>query len=206
ASFLGGETEGEGDDGSSFESLGARPDGRITNLAQHVAHGWAELPMPVIAAVHGHALGGGIQIALGADIRIVSPEAKMSVLEIRWGLLPDMSGIPALIRLVGLDIAKELAFTGRFVEGDEAVQLGIATRSEADRHAVEMELAHDIARKSAHAILGMKHLLNAAGTRPLSESLVEETRFMIDLIGSKSQMEAVMAHMEDRSADFADPD
>lgn len=211
ASFLGGgaaaDDADEGDDGggSSFDALGRRPDGRITNLAQHVAHGWSELPMPVIAAVHGHALGGGIQIALGADIRIVAPDARLSVLEIRWGLLPDMSGIPALVRLVGLDVAKELAFTGRFMSGEEAVELGVATRTAEDPRTAAFELAHEIAGKNPHAIRGMKQLLNAAGTRPLAESFVEETRLMIELIGSPNQTEAVMAHLEQRPPTFSDP-
>ena len=89
---------------------------------------WTELPVPVIAAVHGVALGGGIQIALGADLRIVAPDARLSVLEIRWGILPDMTGLQMLPRLVGLDVAKELTFTGRMVSGEEAVALGLATR------------------------------------------------------------------------------
>ena len=102
--------------------------GGITNVAQQAVYTWTELPVPVIAAVHGVALGGGIQIALGADLRIVAPDARLSVLEIRWGILPDMTGLQTLPRLVGLDVAKELAFTGRMVSGEEAVALGLATR------------------------------------------------------------------------------
>src|SRR5699024_1205738 len=132
ASFMGARPEGgsgdpsraeaaaESEGASSFDMLGERPEGRITNLAQHVAHGWSELPMPVIAAVHGHALGGGFQIALGADFRIVTPLAKLSLMEIRWGLLPDMAGIPALAKLISLEAIKELAFTGRILDGYEA--------------------------------------------------------------------------------------
>lgn len=209
ASFLGTGDDGATDDGdgggSSFDMLGHRPDGRITNLAQHVARGWTDLPVPVIAAVHGHALGGGIQIALGADIRITAPDAKFSVLEIRWGLLPDMTGLQSLSRLVGLDVAKELAFTGRFVSGTEAVELGVATRVADDPRSAAMDLAHEIAGKNPHAIRGIKELANATGTRPLAESLREETRLMVELIGSPNQMEAVMAHFEQRAPEFVDP-
>ena len=92
-------------------------EGRITHLGQQVAWVWQEVPVPVIAAVHGHALGGGIQIALGADIRIVHPEAQLSVREVHWGLVPDMTGTLTLTRLVRPDVAKELTFTGRMVTG-----------------------------------------------------------------------------------------
>lgn len=207
ASFMGGGDSGEtGERTSSFDMLGERPDGRITNLAQHVAHGWSELPMPVIAAVHGHALGGGIQIALGADIRIVAPDAKLSVMEIRWGLLPDMSGIPTLERLVGIDVAKELAFTGRIVSGLEAVELGIATRVSEEPREAALALAREIAGKNPHAIRGIKALANAAGTRPLADSFRDETRRMVELLGSANQLEAVTAELEGRPPNFVDPE
>src|SRR6188508_2776899 len=107
------------------ESLGAIGDtgGRITHLGQQAAWVWQELEVPVIAAIHGPALGGGLQIALGADLRIVAPDAKLSVLEARWGLIPDMIGTAMLPKLVGLDVAKELTFTGRIVSGEEAVAI-----------------------------------------------------------------------------------
>lgn len=201
-SFMGG-GGGEGG-GGNFDLLGERSHG-IANLAQQVAYTWTSLPVPVIAAVHGAALGGGFQIALGADIRFVAPDAKLSVLEIRWGLLPDMTGVQSLVRLVGLDRAKELAFTGRFVSGKEAVELGVATHVAEDPIAAAHELASEIAGKNPHAIRGMKELFNAAGTRPLAESFVEETRLMASLIGSPNQVEAVMAYLEKRPASYEDP-
>ncbi len=203
--FMGGEPPADGDEPSSFSLLGGRDDGRIANVAQQVAYTWTELPVPVIAAVHGVALGGGIQIALGADIRIVAPDARLSVLEIRWGLLPDMTGLQMLPRLVGLDVAKELAFTGRMVSGTEAVELGLATRVADDPRAAALELAAEIAGKNPAAIRGMKALLNAAGTRPLAESFIEETRLMTEIIGSPNQMEAVGAYFEKRPPNFTDP-
>ena len=198
-SFLGGAS-----DGDSFDLLGGREAGRIANLAQQAAYTWTELAVPVIAAVHGVALGGGIQIALGADIRIVAPDATLSVLEIRWGLLPDMTGLQMLPRLVGIDVAKELAFTGRMVSGTEAVGLGLATRVADDPRAAALELASEIAGKNPAAIRGTKALLNATGTRPLAESFLEETRLMTELIGSPNQREAVTAYFEKRPANFTD--
>lgn len=205
ASFMGGGLDTGAGDGPPVDLLGGRTEGRIANLAQQVAHTWIELPVPVIAAVHGVALGGGIQIALGADLRIVAPDAKLSVLEIRWGLLPDMTGVPSLVRLVGLDVAKELAFTGRMVSGTEAVALGLATRVADDPRAAALELAAEIAGKNPAAIRGMKSLFNAAGTRPLAESYQEETRLMVELIGSPNQVEAVTAFFEKRPPVFTDP-
>lgn len=205
--FMGGERGSDDDhaEPSSFSLLGGREQGRIANIAQQVAYTWTSMPVPVIAAVHGVALGGGIQIALGADIRIVAPDAKLSVLEIRWGLLPDMTGLQMLPRLVGLDVAKELAFTGRMVSGTEAVALGLATRTAEDPHGAAMALATEIAGKNPAAIRGMKALLNDAGTRPLAESLLEETRLMNDIIGSPDQLEAVGAYFEQRPPVFTDP-
>lgn len=200
--FMGG---GGDDGGASFDVLGGRAEGRIANVAQQVAYTWTALPVPVVAAVHGVALGGGIQIALGADIRIVAPDARLSVLEIRWGLLPDMTGLQMLPRLVGLDVAKELAFTGRMVSGTEAAQLGLATRVADDPHGEAMALAREIASKNPAAIRGMKALLNDAGTRPLADSFKEETRLMTEIIGSPNQIEAVMAYFEKRPAVFTDP-
>ncbi|NED51687.1 enoyl-CoA hydratase, partial [Micromonospora aurantiaca] len=134
------------------------------------------MPQPVIAAVHGHALGGGLQIALGADIRIVAPDAKLSVLEIRWGLIPDMTGTAALIRLVGEDVAKELTFTGRMVSGEEAVRIGLATRTADDPRAAATELAREIAGNSPDAVRSAKRLLNRAADHDLAGQFLEESR------------------------------
>jgi len=193
-----------GSNGGPVARLAARDAGRITNLAQQAVYTWTELPVPVIAAVHGVALGGGIQIALGADLRIVAPDAKLSVLEIRWGLLPDMTGLQVLPRLVGLDVAKELAFTGRMVSGEEAVQLGLATRVSERPREDALALAHEIAGKNPAAVRGIKALLEAAGTRPLAESFLEESQLMGELIGSPNQAEAVRAYFERRDPVFTD--
>jgi enoyl-CoA hydratase/carnithine racemase len=190
----------EGDDGS----LGAIGDtgGRITHLGQQACWVWQELEVPVIAAIHGAALGGGLQIALGADLRIVAPDAKLSVLESRWGLIPDMTGTAILPKLVGLDIAKELTFTGRMVSGEEAVALGLATRVADDPRAAALELAADLATKSPDALREGKRLLNLSGTRPIAEQFADERATMASLIGSPNQVEATMAYFEQRPPRF----
>ena len=186
-------------------SLTDRLPGKVTNLFQEAVHVWTSLEVPVIASCHGPVLGAGFQLALGADIRFSTPDAKWSILEIRWGLLPDMTGIPSLIRLVGLDVAKELAYTGRMVSGTEAGALGVVTHVVEDPHAQAIALAGEIASKNPHAIRGMKSLLNAAGNRSLRESFVEESRLMASLLGSPNQVEAVMAYFEKRPAVYVDP-
>ena len=194
------------DSGAGVTSrLGDRSAGRITNHAQHAAYVWAELPVPVIAAVHGVALGGGLQIALGADLRIVSPDARLSVLEIRWGLIPDMTGTHTLRRLVGLDVAKELTWTGRMVSGEEAVSLGLATRVADDPHGAAMELARQFASSNPHAIRAGKRLLNQSGIVDAAQQFMDESKEMGALIGSPNQVEAVTAWFEKRDPDFADP-
>ncbi|HWO47511.1 MAG TPA: crotonase/enoyl-CoA hydratase family protein [Solirubrobacterales bacterium] len=184
--------------------LGAIGDtgGRITHLGQQAAWVWQELEVPVIAAIHGPALGGGLQIALGADLRIVAPDAKLSVLEARWGLIPDMTGTVMLPRLVGLDVAKELTLTGRMVSGEEAVQLGLATRVADDPRAAALELAADLVTKSPDALREGKRLLNLSGTRPLADQLLDERVTMGSLIGSPNQVEATTAYFEKRPPSF----
>ena len=179
-------------------------DERITHLGQQAAHVWQELEVPVIAAVHGVALGGGAQIALGADLRIVAPDARFSILEIRWGLIPDMTGTAMLPHLVGLDVAKELTFTGRMVGGEEAVRIGLATRVAEDPHADALVLAAEIAAKSPHAVRGAKRLLNASPGRPVAEQFADERRTIASLIGSRNQVEAVSAYFEKRDPVFDD--
>ncbi len=197
----GGGSEGNGAS-AGVGRITDRLEGRITNLPQQAAYGWTEMPAPVIAALHGPVLGGGLQIALGADIRIVAPDATLSVLEIRWGLLPDMTGPQVLPRLVGLDVAKELTFTGRMVPGTEAVALGLGTRLSESPREEALALATEIAGQNPEAIRGAKALLEGAGRRPLAEALLDESRRMAGLIGSPNQVEAVTAYFEQRRPEF----
>lgn len=195
------------DRGSGVTSrLGDRSSGRITNHGQQAAYTWAELPVPVIAAVHGVALGGGLQVALGADLRIVAPDAQLSVLEVRWGLIPDMTGTHTLRRLVGLDVAKELTWTGRMVSGEEAVTLGLATRASEDPRAEALSLAEQIAASNPHAIRAAKRLLNQSGIVDVAQQFRDESREMGELIGSPNQVEAVKAWFEKREPVFRDPE
>jgi enoyl-CoA hydratase/carnithine racemase len=184
----------------------ARTDGRITHLAQQAAHGWSEVQAPVIAAIRGHCLGGGLQIALGADLRIVHPDARLAVLEIRWGLTPDMTGTATLPRLVGPDVAKELTWTGRTVPGDEAVRLGLATRLSDDPLADALALAGEIATKNPQAVRGAKRLLDQSLRADLAEQYATEREVIGSLAGSPNQAEAVAAFFDEREPSFADPE
>jgi enoyl-CoA hydratase/carnithine racemase len=186
-------------------SISDRLEGSIANWAQQAAYGWTELPVPVIAAIHGVALGGGAQIALAADIRIMAPDARLSILEIRWGLVPDMTGTASLARLVPLDVAKELTWTGRMVEGEEAVRLGLASRVSDDPHKDALALATDIAGRNPDAIRAGKRLLQQSGQVSLAQQFLDESAEMGRLIGSPNQMEAVSAFFEKREPVFGDP-
>jgi enoyl-CoA hydratase/carnithine racemase len=174
----------------------------LANTAQQVAWGWRELPVPVIAAVHGVAFGGGLQIALGADVRIVHPDTKLSVMEVKWGLVPDMAGIVLMAELVRADIVRELTFTGRVVSGTEAQQIGLATRVSCDPLADARALAAQIAGMSPDAIRAAKRLLNGSSGVPKAEVLMAESVEQKALIGSPNQREAALAGLEKRAPVF----
>jgi enoyl-CoA hydratase/carnithine racemase len=197
-----GEREKKADAGGLLAKRGQSP----ANFAQQAGWVWRELPVPVIAAVHGVAYGGGLQIALGADIRIIAPDARMSVMEIKWGLIPDMSGTQTLRHLVRDDIARELTYTGRVVSGEEAVRLGLATQVHDDPRAIAKEMAREIASKSPSAIRAGKVLLNETRLLPIDEGLRLEARLQAGLIGKPNQIESVKANMEKRAPRFGDPE
>ena len=177
----------------------------IANAPQQSAWGWHDLPVPVIAAVHGVAFGGGLQIALGADIRYVSSDVQLSVMEIKWGLVPDMAGIALLRELVRGDVARELTYSGRIINGDEAVRLGLATWAGSDPLAHAREMARNIARSNPDAIRAAKRLLNRSADADAAALLVSESREQDRLIGSPNQLEAVRAGMEQRPPEFSAP-
>lgn len=183
---------------------GAMATGRITHLGQQVCWVWQELPVPVIAAVHGHALGGGLQIALGADIRIVHPDTKMSVREVYWGLVPDMTGTFILSKLVRPDIAKELTFTARIFSGTEAAELGLATKLSATPYDDALALAHEIAGLSPGAVRGSKRLFNRILDEGAAEQFAAERSTIGAQIGTPNQIEAVMAGMGNRPPVYSD--
>jgi len=179
--------------------------GQVANIAQRVAYDWQRLPMPVIAALHGNCLGGGAQIALGADIRITAPDLKLCVMEIRYGLIPDMGISQALPALVPLDVAKEIVFTGRTIDADEALELSLVTRVADDPRAEALALAAEIATKSPHAIRAGKELLNAAYTGRSESVLKLEAELQRALVGSPNQIAAVTSAMTKEPAEYADP-
>jgi enoyl-CoA hydratase/carnithine racemase len=176
----------------------------IANAPQQSAWGWRDLPVPVIAAVHGVAFGGGLQIALGADIRYVSSDVKLSVMEIKWGLVPDMAGIALLRELVRGDVARELTYSGRIIDGAEAVRLGLATWAGSDPLAHARDIARNIARSNPDAIRAAKRLLNRSADDDAAAILASESREQERLMGSPNQLEAVRAGMEQRAGVFGD--
>ncbi|MEY2553570.1 MAG: hypothetical protein QOC57_1430 [Ilumatobacteraceae bacterium] len=184
---------------------GAMKEGRITHLGQQVCWVWQEIPVPVIAAVHGHALGGGLQIALGADIRIVHPDTQMSVREVHWGLVPDMTGTLMLSSLVRADVAKELVFTARVFDGREALALGLATRLSDTPRDEAMSMAGEICGHSPDAIRGAKALLNRLFNAGAADQFAAERDVIGSVIGRPNQIEAVMANFEKRPSAFTDP-
>jgi enoyl-CoA hydratase/carnithine racemase len=195
---------GERDQGSRQGNPAAMAEGRVTHLGQQTAWVWQELAVPVIAAVHGHALGGGIQIALGADIRIVHPDTQLSVREVHWGLVPDMTGTYTLARLVRPDVAKWLTFTAAVIDGRQAFELGLATKLSETPYDDAMALAREIAGRSPGAVRGAKELLNRAYAGDAADQFAEERRVISSQFGTANQKEAVVASFEKRAPVFSD--
>jgi enoyl-CoA hydratase/carnithine racemase len=185
----------------------ARDGDRVANFAQRVTYDWSLVPAPVIAAIHGNCFGGGLQIALGADIRIAAPDAKLSIMEIKWGLVPDMGLTQTLPRLIPIDVAKELTFTGRIVSGSEAVELGLVTRTAEDPLSAALALADEIAQKSPDAVRAAKRLYDETWTsNDTAAALVLESQLQTGLIGKPNQIAAVVAGMSGEQPVFADPE
>ncbi|MGN6375765.1 MAG: crotonase/enoyl-CoA hydratase family protein [Sphingomonas sp.] len=173
-------------------------------LPQHVAWGWRMLPMPVIAAVHGVAFGGGFQIMAGADIRIAAPGTRFAVREVHWGLVPDMAGFTLWRSLVRDDVLRELVYSAREFDAAEALHHGFVTRVADEPHAAAMDLAHAIAARSPHAVRGAKRLLNMAHDADPRAMLAAETAEQLQLIGKANMMEAVAANLAKRRPRFED--
>jgi enoyl-CoA hydratase/carnithine racemase len=158
----------------------------------------------VVAAIHGNCFGGGLQIALAADVRIAAPDARLSVMEARWGLIPDMSITRTLPRLVAIDVAKELTYTARTVSGQEAAELGLVTRLSDDPLATAMELAREIASRSPDAVRRAKRLFDEAWTCAREETLALEARLQGELIGTPNQLAALAAGLTGQQPEFSD--
>lgn len=177
----------------------------VANKPQWAAWQWREMPVPVIAAVHGVALGGGFQIALGPDIRYVAPDTRFSVMELKWGLVPDVAGTQLMRHLAREDIVRELTYTARIFGATEAKEYGFVTRICEKPLDEAMALAREIAGKNPHAIRAAKRLLNEAVLVDPQTGLQAESDEQVKLIGSRNQIEAVSANMAKRAPAFVDP-
>jgi enoyl-CoA hydratase/carnithine racemase len=202
AAMASGERQGDRD--TSAALLTPKRTAGGANRAQQACMVWREIPVPVIAAVHGVAFGGGFQLALGADLRFVAADVKLAVLEIKWGLIPDMAGMVLMRGLVRDDVARELTYTGRIFGGEEAVAMGLATRVCENPLSDALAMAAEIAGKNPDAIRAGKRLLNLMGEGDQHAILLAESQEQGALIGSKNQVEAVMANLRKREPSFAD--
>ena len=175
-----------------------------SNKFQQVATQWRKLPVPVVCAIHGVCFGGGMQIASGADIRVAAPDARMAIMELKWGLVPDMGGYSLWRGLVRDDMLRELIYTNRQFTGEEALEYGLATFVDNDPHARATQIAATIAARNPHAIRAAKRLSNAMHEHGNDRLLIEESREQDAIMRTENQIEAVMAGMAKRAPAFQD--
>lgn len=187
-----------------FADFGKRTHG-IANLAQHLVWLWRELPVPVIAAVHGVAFGGGFQLALGADLRYVAPGTRLAVIETKWGLVPDMAGTQLMRHLAREDVVRELTYTARIFSAEEAHAYGFATEVVANPLVAALSTAREIASRSPDAIRAAKRLLNLAAGCDAATGLAAETAEQASLLGKANHVEAVRANLENRIPNWTNP-
>ncbi|NUT13307.1 MAG: crotonase/enoyl-CoA hydratase family protein [Cupriavidus sp.] len=181
--------------------LGQRTHG-ISNRLQYACMVWRELPVPVFAAVHGVAFGGGLQVALGADVRYVAPDARLSVMELKWGLVPDMAGMVLTRGLVRPDVLRELVYSARVLSGAEACELGLGTYLADEPRAAALAAAREAAQKNPDAIRAAKRLMAVAERGDHAAILQAESDEQDRLVGSPNQREAVLANLEKRAPRF----
>lgn len=174
----------------------------LANRAQYTSWVWRELPVPVIAALHGVVFGGGCQISIGADMRFAAPGTKICIMEMRWGLVPDMGATPYLPHLLRDDVLRELTYTNRIIEADEAQALGLVTRVIANPIEAALQTAAEIAARNPEAVRAAKRILNNAPFQSPQDILLAESREQDKLIGRPNQVEAVMANLEKRAPQF----
>jgi enoyl-CoA hydratase/carnithine racemase len=193
------------DDQFAIDSKALSPvDSSPANRFQLAAYTWRQLPVPVICAIRGVAFGAGFQIAMGADLRYARPDSSLSIMEVKWGLIPDMAITTTLRDVLAVDRAKEMAWSGRVAGGDEACQMGLVTALHDDPLAAAIETARAICVKSPDAIRSMKRLFNSAWRLSDSEALALEAELQLGVLGKKNQLEAVMANMQKRTPEFDD--
>lgn len=176
----------------------------ISNRAQQPIQAWRQMHCPVIAAVHGVAFGGGFQLSLGPDIRFVHPDTKMSIMEVKWGLIPDMGGTPIMRGLAGDDLIRELTYTARIFNGVQAKEYGFATHVTETPYDDAMALAREIAARSPSAVQASKLMLNKLHDATIAEALMTEAAYQESVIGKPNQVEAVKSQLEQRAADYDD--
>jgi len=191
---------GFGDVGEALAPVEDSP----ANRFQRAAYAWRELPVPVICALQGVTFGGGFQIAMGADLRYAAPDTQLSIMESKWGLIPDMAISTTLRHIMPPDRVKELAWTARVFGAEEGLRLGVLTSIEDDPLAVARQVAQACAERSPDAIRGIKRLVNEAWSRSERDSLALEAQLQLRLLGSGNQAEAVRANLEKRKPKFAD--
>ncbi len=173
-----------------------------TNEMQELALVWRRVPVPVICAIQGVAYGGGLQIALGSDIRIAHPDSKFAVMEMKWGIIPDMGGMVLLPQLVRSDVLRMLTYTARPIDAHQALDWGLVTRLSDDPLTMALSLAEEIAGKSPTAIRAAKRLIDVAENKARTEVLLEESAEQVKLIGKAEQMEVIAAQMQGRKPEF----
>jgi enoyl-CoA hydratase/carnithine racemase len=185
------------------ERLAERSHG-LSNIFQHAAMAWRSLPMPVIAALHGSIFGAGLQIALGADIRVAAPTARLSVMELKWGLVPDMGGTALLRGIVRDDVVRQLVYTGRVLSAQEALAIGLVTQLDEAPLDAATVIANDIADRSPQAVRAAKRLMNAMADGRTADLLRAEASEQLGLLGQPDSVEAITANLEGRRPDFQD--
>ncbi|MDK3024681.1 crotonase/enoyl-CoA hydratase family protein [Cupriavidus taiwanensis] len=201
AGMLSDDTGASQHDSIGAGRLGARTHG-ISNRPQYACMVWRELPVPVFAAVHGVAFGGGLQVALGADVRYVAPDARLSVMELKWGLVPDMAGMVLTRGLVRPDVLRELVYSARVLSGTEACELGLGTYLADDPRAAALAAAREVAHKNPDAIRAAKRLMAVVERGDNAAILQAESDEQDRLVGSPNQREAVLANLEKRAPRF----
>lgn len=186
--------------------MGTAENQGATNRAQAATLVWRNLPVPVVAALHGAVFGGGLQLAAAADIRIAAADAHLSIMESKYGLVPDMGITTAYANQVPLDTLKELTFTGRIVDGIQAHTLGLVSRVADDPLAAADELAGEIAARSPDAVRAAKSLFDNAWARGRDDGLRLEASLQRRMFACANQSEAVAAAQEKREPEFGEPE
>ena len=174
------------------------------NLFQYVSTGWRDLPMPVITALHGVAFGGGFQIMLGADIRVAAPDTQFSIMEAKWGLVPDMGGMALMPGVVRQDVVRCLTYTAEIFDASQALEWGFVTELADDPVARALELASQIAARSPDGTRASKRLIADTWSANRADTLIAESVAQKSVLGGANQMEAVMANFEKRPPNFKD--